>query len=165
MSTELVVRQAVLPPTPEGLSWKEKLAYIVVEMLKLPQIEAPVQHSFQNGNYVRTVMYPAGSIIISNVHVQGHSIRLLQGAVVQVTEHGTAIRVAGDQDHTPPGHQMCGHALTDIVIQTVHPNPDDEQDVRKLERLWFESKDSLIAFGEAVHASIAKREGVKEIAA
>lgn len=144
-----------LPPTPAGLTWREKLAYLAVEFLKFPQMEAPVQHSFQGGNYVRTVLYPAGSMIISNVHIKGHCIRLLQGACVQITDQGTVLRACGEQDQTQPGSQMCAYALTDIVVQTIHPNPDDERDVRKLERHWFESTESVVALGEEVHARFA----------
>lgn len=144
-----------MPPTPPGLTWREKLAYLTAKFLELPQVDMPVHHSFQGDEYVRTMFIPAATLLIGRTHLKGHLCRLLSGELLRHDDGLTQHHKSGEELFTHPGYQMCVSAITGCTVQTVHPNPDGLHDVDKLEALWFEDKADLIALGHEVMGRLA----------
>ena len=138
----------MLDQLPE-LAWKEKLAYLTVRFLELPQEECPVEHLFKDGHYYRTMRIPAGALFIGRPHRYGHKVELLEGRVVLIHPNSRELRAAPDSMQTIPGYQTVFQALTNVVGRTVHPD-SGERDIDKLEDGIFESLDSIKALGLAV---------------
>jgi hypothetical protein len=129
------------------LSWKEKLAYIGVDMLAGPQIEAPVMHFFQPGWYIREMFIPAGTLFIGREHRHGHECQLVKGTVLHITETGRQEITAPFTMHSTPGYQMVLQTLTDVIGRTVHPNVGDARDIDLLEDHIFRTLDEFKALG------------------
>lgn len=135
------------------LSWKEKVAVIGQEFLKETQIECPVTHAFVDGNYIRTMRIPKGTLFIGRPHKRGHLCRLDAGSLVQFTDEGQIERHPGDSLRTVPGYQVVLYALTDVIGSTVHPD-SGERDIEKLEDAIFDSKESFMELGMQVRKAL-----------
>jgi hypothetical protein len=135
-----------------ALSWKEKIAFLTFQFLKLPQTQCPVMHSFENGFYVRRMNIPAGTLFLGRAHKVGHECVLESGSVIQVLPDNKILFDAPHAVHTVPGFHMVVYALTDVVGVTIHENPKDLRDVDLLEAEIFEPLSTLTALGEEVAA-------------
>lgn len=148
MQTNIVPQWDQLP----DLNWKEKVAYLTYEFLKAPQIGCPVEHLFEDGNYIREMRIPAGTLFLGRAHRHGHQCQLVSGVAIQITPEGKRIGEAPITMMTTPGYHMVLYSVTDVVGRTIHPNPEDSRDTEWLERDIFESVESLQALGAELHA-------------
>jgi hypothetical protein len=139
-----------------ALSWKEKLAYLTYEFLKLEQTECPIKHIFENGNYIREMRIPAGTLFIGRAHRFGHECQLISGEVVHITPESRTLIKAPFRMHTIPGYHMVFQALTDIVGRTIHPNPVGIVDTEELEKQIFEPVENLRLLGEQISIQVEK---------
>lgn len=138
---------------PDHLTWKEKVAYLANQFLTMEQTDCPLTHRFEKGLYIREIRIPAMSMLIGRVHKHGHICQLLEGDIMLI--HHQGIREgfhAPSQIMTEPGYQMVAYAVTDVLAQTVHPNPQEERDITKLEADIFESVESLKELGQSVQS-------------
>lgn len=103
------------------------------EFLKAPQVECPVTHSFAPDVYLREIFMPAGTVVIGHEHKTEHLNIILSGKVRVIM---------GDEVHemeapctfvSGAGVQKIVNVLEDCLWQTVHANPDNEQDIETLE--------------------------------
>lgn len=147
MQTSIVPQWDNLP----DLTWKEKVAYMTYELLQKPQAECPVEHFFQPGKYIREMRIPAGAVFIGRAHRYGHECRLVSGMCVWVTEEGKRLAEAPVVIHTTPGTHMVLLALTDLIGQTIHPNPHESRDTQQMEDDIFESVEALKSLGASLH--------------
>lgn len=98
----------------------------------LPEVECPLQHSFIDGVYVRTIFIPAGTVIVGKIHKHSHANILSQGEVIVVTEEGGVERLKGPLTMvSPAGCKRAVRALTDTTWTTIHRT--DETDLEKIE--------------------------------
>lgn len=103
--------------------------------------DCPLQHSFIDGVYVRTIFIPAGTTIIGKIHKHQHANVLSQGEVLVYTEAGGVEHLKGPLTMvSPAGCKRAVQALTDTTWTTIHSNPDDETDLDKIED-WVIAKD------------------------
>jgi hypothetical protein len=138
---------------PQHLNWNEKLAYLTHQFLTMEQTGCPLKHRFEKGLYIRDIEIPAETVLIGRVHRHGHVCQLLKGDIVLIHRGGTREGFrAPSQIITEPGYQMVVYAVTDVVAQTVHPNPTEERDIAKLEADIFESAESVKELGASLHA-------------
>jgi hypothetical protein len=138
------------------LSWPEKLAYLAFKFHSLPQVECPLEHSFEDENYIRRIAIPKGTLFVGRVHRLGHVVELLSGSVIHVREHCRKLVQAPFSMTTSPGDQVCAWALTDITARTLHP-AGGCSDIEELERVFFESTQSLCEAGEKVDQQLQRR--------
>lgn len=138
------------------LSWKEKLALLGSDFLGRTQIECPVTHKFEGGNYIRTMTIPQGTLFIGRPHRKGHVCRLDGGSLIQFTEDGQIERFPGDSIRSVPGYQVVLYALTDVVGSTIHPDTG-ERDLEALEAEIFESRESFVELGIQVRKALEAR--------
>ena len=97
-------------------------------------LECPLEHTFPDGLYVRKVKMPAGAIFTSRIHACENALFILSGKAVVMSENeGQVIYKAGDNVITKPGTRRLLLILEDTIWATVHPNPDNVQDVPTLE--------------------------------
>lgn len=137
------------------MAWAEKLAYLTFRFHQIPQVECALEHSFECGQYIRTIAIPKGTLFIGRIHRVGHGVELLKGSVIHVKEHCRRLVQAPFCMTTSPGDQVCALALTDIVARTVHP-AGECADIEKLEELFFETTESLRQRGEQVDQRLRK---------
>lgn len=103
------------------------------ELLKLPQVDMPVEHSFCAGLYARTMHVPADTVLTGAVHRFDSFFVVRRGRLLVTTDDGLALLEPGTQLVTKAGAKRAGVALTDVVVTTYHANPQDETDPV---RLW-----------------------------
>lgn len=106
----------------------------LIESLKdAPQLEAPVQHLFSDGIYMREIRMPADSIVIGHPHKTRHWNIILSGRAI-VSIDGVSQEIVGPcRFESHEGAQKCLHVLEEMVWITVHPNPSNSQDLARIE--------------------------------
>lgn len=99
---------------------------------ELAPVDCPLQHSFIDGVYVRTIFIPAGTVIVGKIHKHSHANILSQGEVSVMTEEGGLERLRGPLTMTSPaGCKRAVYAHTDTTWTTIHRT--DETDLEKIE--------------------------------
>ena len=102
------------------------------EILKLPQVEMPVDHDFCNGLYARTMHIPAGTILTGATHREESFFLVRKGELIVSTDNGPQTIGPGDMSISKIGTKRAGIALTDVEVTTFHANPTNEQEAQKL---------------------------------
>jgi hypothetical protein len=139
---------------PVTLNWNEKIAYLTVQFLKLPQTDCPVTHRFENAVYIREMVIPAQTLFLGRAHIYGHECELVSGSLIHITPDSRRLVEAPFSMHTQPGYHMVFFALTEVIGRTYHPNPDEIRDVDFLENDIFEPLSALISQGEDVETRL-----------
>lgn len=98
------------------------------ELLKLPQVDMPVEHAFCAGMYARTMHIPALTVLTGAVHRHDAFFVVRKGRLAVTTDDGAAVLEPGAQVITKAGTKRAGVALTDVVVTTYHANPTEERD-------------------------------------
>lgn len=126
-STEVEILQAAMLTAPEKLMEGGRL------------VDPHEEHLWLPGLYVRQVTNEKGSVVITMKHATEHPWFCLRGhLLVRNLETGELHEVrGGDRGVTQPGTQRAIYALEETVFVTVHPNPDDCQDLAELERRFI----------------------------
>ncbi len=102
------------------------------EILKLPQVEMPVDHDFCNGLYARTMHIPAGTILTGAIHREESFFLVRKGELIVSTDNGPRTIGPGHMSISKIGTKRAGIALTDVEVTTFHANPTNEQEPQKL---------------------------------
>lgn len=98
----------------------------------LPTVDCPLQHSFIDGVYVRTIEIPAGTMLVGKIHKHSHANILSQGEVLVITEDGGTEHLKGPLTMvSPAGCKRAVKALTNTTWTTIHRT--DETDLDKIE--------------------------------
>lgn len=139
------------------MSWKDKVSYLTHLSLQTAQIPAPLEHLFEDGNYVREMRLPQGALLTGREHLLGHEMQLIEGSVIVAAPDGKFEFDAPATMHTKPGFHAVVYALTDIVARSVHPNPEGLRDIEQLEAKWFGNSDDVIARGAVIQQLIQQR--------
>ncbi len=124
----------VRPSRPEAVA---KLKALEVSMVaaNLPplDIDKSTNHFFADGLYARQWTQPAGTLATSKTHAKENFLVLLTGQCAISDGEVNTVYSAPAVVKTMPGVKRAVLALTDIVIMTFHPNPDNETDMTILE--------------------------------
>jgi hypothetical protein len=93
-------------------------------------VECPVVHRFTPGMYIREIFMPAGTSVVSEIHMTEHPYVVSKGSVKVWTEHeGTVLIEAPFTGITKPGTRRVLSTITDTIWTTFHSNPDDGTNV------------------------------------
>lgn len=91
-------------------------------------------HHFTNQVYARTVLMKMGDVIVGKIHKHEHLVIVSAGRCRVVSEEFGSMEIVAPQIFkSPPGVRRALHILEDTVWTTIHRNPDNEHDVKKLE--------------------------------
>ena len=94
----------------------------------------PLKHSFSDGMYVREIFIPKGTVLTGKIHKHEHPNFLMRGEVEMFTEFGGYEKMKAPMSMiSKAGTKRVVKALTDVVWVTVHANPSNTQDLKKLE--------------------------------
>ena len=124
-----VLMQAVDPQ-----ARREAIAALEGQMAAFPQVEQPLTHHFNEGQYAREIFNPKGSLIVTKTHKQGNFSFIPSGRLLVISEEGQRELGAGQFFATKPGTKRLIYALEDTRFVTCHPNPSNTQDLDELEK-------------------------------
>jgi hypothetical protein len=102
------------------------------ELLKLPQVDMPVDHAFCAGLYARTMHIPAGTALTGAIHREESFFLVRKGNLIVSTDNGPRTLGPGDMSVSKIGTKRAGIALTDVEVTTFHANPTNEQQPQAL---------------------------------
>lgn len=94
--------------------------------------DCPVRNWFAPGVYCREITMPEGMLIEGRIHRHAHLNILSKGKCVVLTEDGYAELTAPCTFVSEVGTKRLVYCLEDVVWTTVHDNPDDCRDVRRI---------------------------------
>jgi hypothetical protein len=97
----------------------------------VPQVECPVQHGFGPGFYARSMLIPAGTVLVGKEHATEHIFMITEGDISITTDAGVIRVQAPYQVVCKPGMKRAGYAHTDTVCVNIHIT--NETDLAKLE--------------------------------
>ena len=103
-----------------------EILQIEQEILKLPQVELPIEHFHIKGVYVRKGFIPAGTLLTGRVH-NFESISILAQGTLRIT-NGTDSKIIS-APHTfvdKAGIKRLGYAETDCTFITIHRTDNTE---------------------------------------
>ena len=91
------------------------------------------KHSFADGVYIREMRMKQGQIGFSAIHKHSYGFFLLSGVLASSKEEGVEEFIAPCYIISPRGSKRIVYAVEDCVITTVHANPTNTQDLKKIE--------------------------------
>lgn len=94
-------------------------------------------HHFSPGIYMRELFIPKDMIVTGRIHKYGHLNILSQGKITVWTEDGMKRLDASTTMLSKPGIKRVGYSHEDTVWITVHNNPGEERDLKKIEERLF----------------------------
>jgi quercetin dioxygenase-like cupin family protein len=126
-------KELVAQKTPA--EWRSKIVQLEACMKEMTgdQIQIKTTHYFAPGIYMREVFLPKGCVATGHIHKMEHMSVLSQGELTVYTEGGMKRLKASTVVKAQPGMKRCVFAHEDSVWITVHANPDNETDIKKLE--------------------------------
>jgi hypothetical protein len=103
-----------------------EILQIEAQILKMPQVELPIEHYHINGVYARSMFIPAGTLLTGKIH-NFESIAILAKGTIRIT-NGTESYVISEGHIMvdQPGVKRLGYAETDVVFITVHRTDNTE---------------------------------------
>lgn len=122
------------PPTKFSL---ENIRRLQAEVGRMPQLQMQLKHHFAPGVYVRELVIPAGAVVVGKMHATEHISIMSKGRMVVVTEEGQKTIEAPCTLVAPRGTKRAVYALEETVFINVHPNPTNETDLDKLEKIFI----------------------------
>ena len=135
----------VLPPVPT----LQQICDFEDMLLDGPnQIEFAVEHHFSPGIYTRSIFIPKGAIIVGKMHKTEHLNIVSAGQLSVWTENGMKLVAAPAIIPSLPNCKRVALAHENTVWTTVHSNPDNEQDVEKLESRFVYSRSEQLNYME-----------------
>jgi quercetin dioxygenase-like cupin family protein len=105
-----------------------------VELISsVEQVPLPLTHHFSPGIYMREILMPKGAFVIGHEHKTQHLNVVLSGSARVMIEGKIYDMKAPCVLESGPGVQKIAYIEEDMRWATVHPNPDEERDIVKLE--------------------------------
>ena len=98
--------------------------------------ELPLTHSFSDGIYTREIFIRKGMFAIGKIHKSDHTFFLMKGKLLLCSEDGVKEIEAPFYGTASAGTKRVAIALEDTVFVNVHPNPNNIQDIEKLEDIF-----------------------------
>ena len=94
----------------------------------------PLKHHFGDGLYIREMLAPKGMLNVSKLHKTTHPYFILEGEFSVQTENGLVRIKAPYFGITKAGTKRVVYFHEDTRWITVHPNPDNGTDLKKIEK-------------------------------
>mgnify|MGYP007100086479 CR=1 FL=1 len=109
----------------------------------------PVTHRFTPGLYIREIFMPAGSLIVSKIHLTEHPYMVMWGKVSVWTDDEGEVEIeAPFTGTTMAGTRRVLFCHTDVLWTTCHLNPDNEN-VEQIENRIIQKHDNpLLSQGQ-----------------
>lgn len=109
------------------------LNHLTEALSKMPQAELPLEHSFCEGIYARTMHAQKGAFIVGDRHAAANFFVLLKGTVYLFDEiNGVRLLEAPHMEAGPIGQRRIGYCVT--ACEFVNFFPTCETNLEKLEK-------------------------------
>jgi hypothetical protein len=115
------------------LEFEQALKSYATENDCLIDAEKLTRHWFAPGIYARELFIPAGTCLTGKIHRDAQMNIISAGKISVLTEHGMKTLEAPCTLVSDAGIKRVGYAHTDTVWTCIHANPDNCQDLEKLE--------------------------------
>lgn len=134
---EMIVPEPVMAL--DNKQYRQMVSEMEVYAKTLPMFisgdELPLEHSFAEGLYIRTLLIPKGHFCIGKLHYDSYVNFFVEGDMTIFTEGGVK-RVGGpSMIVSPAGTKRFGYAHSNVVWVTVHPNPTEERNIKALDSI------------------------------
>lgn len=107
-----------------------------------PLVDLPLVHRFTYGLYIREIFMPAKTLLTSKIHKTEHPFVILKGKVsVLIPGEEVAHLEAPHFGITQPGTRRLLYIHEDTTWLTFHPNPEDVEDLVKIEERLIERRE------------------------
>lgn len=120
-----------------------KVDRLEAEVLKLPQVDCPVEHIFSPGIYARKMTIPAGTVATGATHKTEFLSVVAKGHLLLVTDEGAQEVRAGYHGTCKAGIKRAAVTFEDSILITFHATT--ETDVEKLENMLVVEADRLMS--------------------
>lgn len=121
-----------------------KISALANAMRSMPQVEAPVEHTFLDGVYVRKIFMPKGMVIIGKIHKTQHLNIISQGSCLVVTPTRKFKVTAPCAFTSYPGEQKVVYMLEDVVWATTHNTESKDLEVIEQQCIAKSYDDELV---------------------
>jgi hypothetical protein len=88
-------------------------------LLKMPQVDLPLQHFFLPGVCVRVMTLPAGTLLTGKIHKQKHIAALIKGKLRLADGENASIIEAGYIGYGEAGIKRLGYAEEDSIFVNI----------------------------------------------
>lgn len=129
--------------TTDASELKEFIHCVESKIKDMDQVDIKTVHHFSNGVYAREITIPAGVVLTGKTHKEEHINIISKGTIRVMTENGLIEVSAPCTIISKPGVKRLGYAITETVWTTIHPNPDNIEDLEKLEGIFIRKDDDL----------------------
>lgn len=123
----------VLTQATEPQARREAISALEQAMSQFPEVEQPLTHHWVEGQYAREIFNPKGCLIVTKEHRQANFSFVMRGRLLVITDEGQRTLESPAFFKTQPGTKRVLFSLEDTVFITVHPNPDNTEDLDILE--------------------------------
>jgi hypothetical protein len=97
-----------------------KVNTLMEELLKMPQADCPVKHTFMPGVYMREITFPAGTAAVGQFHKYDHINILVKGRVTVVNDDGSTTDLTAPMTFIGHPGQKCGYVHEETIWINVH---------------------------------------------
>lgn len=97
----------------------------------------PLKHTFVDGLYIREMKMQKGSFAIGKLQKNEHLWMLLQGKLTVTTQSSSEEYIGPCYVKAKPGEKKAVYAHEDSIFVNIYPNPDNSQDLEKIENTWI----------------------------
>jgi len=97
----------------------------------------PLKHSFVDGLYIREMQMKKDHFAIGKLQKNEHLWMLLQGKLTVTTQSGSEEYIGPCYVKAKAGEKKAVYAHEDSVFVNIYPNPNNEQDLDKIENTWI----------------------------
>ena len=88
----------------------------------------PITHSFSDQLYMRQMIMPSGSMVVSAIHHTDHFWFLMTGRILVTTNGETVEHIAPCYEISIKGAKRLIHCIDECVFINVHKNPTNTKD-------------------------------------
>lgn len=135
-----VAKKVELEELIENLSTKDRLLQLDAFLIHNEQVECPLEHIFLENLYIREVFIPAGTLFTTYVHKTENAFFIMMGELLIWDEKNKWQRINSPyRGITKKGTKRVCYAISDVVWNTTHYNPDNCRDISVLEKRLFKN--------------------------
>jgi hypothetical protein len=109
-------------------------ALVSIENYSIQEYKPEVSHAFSKGVYLREIFMKANSYIIGKLHKTEHFNIILKGSAYVLMNDNVVHIQAPFTFVSPPNTRKVLWVTEDMIWQTVHSNPKDNDDTNAIEQ-------------------------------
>ncbi len=126
--------KAELVPADDTIARREKIFALQHAMAQLPAYDNEPIHTFAPLSYARTLIIPAGDLVVGKIHKHAHINSIAYGHCMVMTEQEGLLELRGPLVFTSsPGTKRAVLALEETHWTTVHVLPRDGMSMEEIE--------------------------------